>query len=174
MTYNRAHVLRRRCRDRKTGRVERSRDHVWRFLYYVKTDVAELWETTDQIKDQNPNLQTVKREIIALYSSLTAGKRYSKGELEHLVVEWAKKGIKNREDLGEYHREFVRRSKYLITNGKILESQADEMFLMGITRDLREVLIHRIEIKLPDHASSRTSCLNQGVSRPLGGVQVML
>ncbi|KAL5523408.1 hypothetical protein ACEPAF_1675 [Sanghuangporus sanghuang] len=87
------------------------RDHVRKFLYYTKTDVAELWETTDEINDLNPDVETVKREIIALYPSLMAGKRYSKGELEHLVVERAKKGIKNQEDLGEYHREFVRRSK---------------------------------------------------------------
>ncbi|KAL5532503.1 hypothetical protein ACEPAF_6073 [Sanghuangporus sanghuang] len=55
---------------------------------------------------------------------------------------------------GSEPKELPRRSKYLITNGKILESQADEMFLMGITGDLREALIRRIEIKLPDHDSS--------------------
>ncbi|KAL5532491.1 hypothetical protein ACEPAF_6061 [Sanghuangporus sanghuang] len=71
------------------------RDHVQKFLYYAKTNVAELWKTTDEINDPNPDVEMVKREIIALYPSLTAGKRYSKGELEHLVIEWAKKGIKN-------------------------------------------------------------------------------
>ncbi|OCB90413.1 hypothetical protein A7U60_g2368 [Sanghuangporus baumii] len=71
------------------------RDHIRKFLYYAKTDIAELWETTDETNDPNPDVEMVKREIIALYPSLTAGKCYSKGELEHLVVERAKKEIKN-------------------------------------------------------------------------------
>ncbi|KAL5523405.1 hypothetical protein ACEPAF_1094 [Sanghuangporus sanghuang] len=71
------------------------RDHVRKFLYYAKTDIVELWKTTDEINNPNPDVEMVKREIIALYPSLTTGKCYSKGELEHLVLEWAKKGIKN-------------------------------------------------------------------------------
>ena len=119
--------------------------------YYASTEVAELWDTLAEVKKTQPVWTSAKTEMMELYPSLTTGKRYSAGEFEQLVATWAEKGIKSREELGQYRREFSIRASYLEAVGTITAKEAKHAFLRGITGELRAMVMRRLEIKDPDH-----------------------
>lgn len=119
--------------------------------YYATSEVAELWESLDAYSATAMTWKDVKKAISGLYPELTAGERYTRAEFDRLVETWQSKGIKDREDFGDFKREFLVRSKYLIKNGYLTDPESDRAFMKAISGEFRERLIRRLEIKDPDH-----------------------
>ncbi|KAL5526224.1 hypothetical protein ACEPAG_7563 [Sanghuangporus baumii] len=103
------------------------------YLYYAKTDVAEIWETLPEASIVPADAVNFKTGVKKLYPSLADGKRYSRGELEQFIAEWAEKGIRTRDEFGTYHREFLRRASYLVRSNKLTENDSKFAFLRGIS-----------------------------------------
>jgi hypothetical protein len=53
--------------------------------------------------------------------------------------------------LGTYHRSFFSITQYLIDKNRLSTSEQSRAFLRGFHSGLRTHIIHRLEIKLPDH-----------------------
>ncbi|KAL5526227.1 hypothetical protein ACEPAG_7566 [Sanghuangporus baumii] len=121
------------------------------YLYYAKTDVAEIWETLPEASIVPADAANFKTGVKKLYPSLADGKRYSRGELEQFIAEWAEKGIRTRDEFGTYHREFLRRASYLVRSNKLTENDSKFTFLRGILGQTQKDVLQRLEIKDPDH-----------------------
>lgn len=119
--------------------------------YYATIKVVRLWRTVPELKRQNPGWNQVKIEITKLYPSLEAGERYSRGDLEELVAAWGRRGIRSRDDLGLYKREFIEQSDYLITNRQMSEVETQQAFIRAFTGELRTILLRKLEIAKPLH-----------------------
>ncbi|KAL5478648.1 hypothetical protein ACEPAI_1925 [Sanghuangporus weigelae] len=121
------------------------------FLYYAKTDVAEVWETLPEVFANPADIGDFKAAMKKLYPSLADGKRYSRGELEQFIAEWAKKGVRTRDEFSTYHREFLHRASYLVRSNKLTENDSKFAFLRGISGQTQKDILQRLEIKDPDH-----------------------
>lgn len=120
-------------------------------LYYASTEVVELWKTIPEVGARNPDWDTIKKKMKEHYPVLEEGKRYSRGDLEQIAIEWAEKGIRNRDELGEYRRAFTTRYNYLLARNKMSEYEAEHIFLRAFTGDLRTAVLRKLEITQPDH-----------------------
>src|SRR5262249_36530580 len=59
-------------------------------------------------------------------------------------------GIKSREDLGEFYREFAMKANYLQREGGVVVQEVARIFVRVFTGRLKERLVQRLELKEPD------------------------
>ncbi|KAL5522432.1 hypothetical protein ACEPAG_8448 [Sanghuangporus baumii] len=131
------------------------------YLYYAKTDIAEIWETLPKASIVPADVANFKMAVKKLYPSLADGKRYSQGKLEQFIAEWAEKGIQTRDEFGTYHQEFLRRASYLIRSNKLTENDSKFTFFRGISGQTRKDVLQQLKIKDPDHERGNPYDINK-------------
>ena len=90
-----------------------------------------------------------KAKIIALY--LEAKPQHMLEELEKLVADCAHTLICSREELGEYNRNFLLVSHFLISKDRISWIDQSRYFLASFEPILTVAIRSRLERKFPDH-----------------------
>ncbi|KIJ07701.1 hypothetical protein PAXINDRAFT_19133 [Paxillus involutus ATCC 200175] len=75
-------------------------------IRYAALDEAELWETLESATAVPANWANFVTAVKQLYPGCEGADRYYRSDLHNLVQEYCVKPMKNREELGEYHRKF--------------------------------------------------------------------
>lgn len=119
-------------------------------LRYLNIDDEELWKrkrTAIMTFDQ------FKKEIMKLYPGSNGDKLYAWSDLREVVRKGQEKPPSNKDDFGEYQRNFTRIADFLKSKDKISERERDEQFMRGIHADFRFRVLQRLQIMKPGQAS---------------------
>jgi len=96
-------------------------------VYYPSVKVEALWKTTPMFSDPAYSYEDFKAKIIALYPE--AEPQHTLEELEKLIADRARTPIHSREELGEYNRDFLLVSHFLISKDRISWIDQSRYFL---------------------------------------------
>ncbi|KIJ11656.1 hypothetical protein PAXINDRAFT_15475 [Paxillus involutus ATCC 200175] len=95
-------------------------------------DEAKLWETLESATAVPADWANFVTAIKQLYPGCEGADRYYCSDLHNLVQEYRVKSMKNREELGEYHRKFQKVAAHLISMDKLSVNERDLLFLDGL------------------------------------------
>ncbi|KZO89652.1 hypothetical protein CALVIDRAFT_463508, partial [Calocera viscosa TUFC12733] len=120
-------------------------------LRYVQVDVAQVWEALPETTAAPPDYKAFRKAVLELYpGAADDDRRYSRLDLERIVAKSAAIPMANRAQYGEYHRQFLRVSKWLEDKKKLSQMEKDQMFLRGFHFEFQERLRARLLMVNPD------------------------
>jgi hypothetical protein len=85
---------------------------------YVPISMADLWEVLPKADGQH-TWEQYKAAVIALYPGIESGKRFLNADLDRIVANWSKRGIRTLGEWAEFYREFLQVSRYLLNQHKL-------------------------------------------------------
>ncbi|KAF9538176.1 hypothetical protein CPC08DRAFT_651529, partial [Agrocybe pediades] len=90
-----------------------------------------------------------KKAVIESYTDQT--RKYSVSDLDMLIGERQRLGIRDLHDLTDYHLRFQAISTHLIANKRIGDVDQYNAYLRGFSDHFRQQILNRLHIKYPDH-----------------------
>jgi hypothetical protein len=120
-------------------------------LRYVSVRTESLWKTTEAWADQTKTYEDFKAEVFKFYPGSSGDRTYSLQDLDILVGHYARTGVTSSADLGEYHRQFLLISRYLVSKSRIATQEQSRMFLHGLPPHLEARVRQRLQAKFIDH-----------------------
>ena len=120
-------------------------------LKYLKVQTENLWKTAESWTDNTKTYDEFKDEIFKLYPSAKSDRTYSIQDLDLVIGHYARTGILNSVELGEYHRRFLLISRYLISKNRLATQEQSRSFFRGLGAQLEGKVRLRLELKLIDH-----------------------
>ncbi|KIJ10742.1 hypothetical protein PAXINDRAFT_16289 [Paxillus involutus ATCC 200175] len=119
-------------------------------IRYAALDEAELWETLESATAVPADWVNFVTAVKQLYPGCEGADRYYRSDLHNLVQEYHVKTMKNREELGEYHRKFQKVAAHLISTDKLSVNERDLLFLDGLPHALAVPVRARLQYKVLD------------------------
>ncbi|KIK74318.1 hypothetical protein PAXRUDRAFT_19995 [Paxillus rubicundulus Ve08.2h10] len=105
-------------------------------IRYTALDEAKLWETLDSATAVPAVWADFITAVKQLYPGCEGADRYYRSDLHNLVQEYWVKPMKNREELGKYHRKFQKVATHLISTAKLSVNERDLLFLDSLPHAL--------------------------------------
>ncbi|KIJ09512.1 hypothetical protein PAXINDRAFT_17411 [Paxillus involutus ATCC 200175] len=119
-------------------------------IHYAALDEAKLWETLESATAVPADWANCVTAVKQLYPGCEGADRYYRSDLHNLMQEYRVKPMKNREELGEYHRKFQKVAAHLISTDKLSVNERDLLFLDGLPHALAVPVRARLQYKVPD------------------------
>ncbi|KAF5367850.1 hypothetical protein D9615_010562 [Tricholomella constricta] len=117
---------------------------------YTDIDTADLWEQLDEFAVGTTHDEWQKA-IMALYSGASKERKYSMADLDYLIRERHRLGIQSNSDLGEYYRQFLSVTQFLVSENRLSVNERDRQFRRAFQSDLWSKIHRRLEILNPNH-----------------------
>jgi hypothetical protein len=89
--------------------------------------------------------------IFKLYPGSKSERKWTIADIDKLVGEQLQMEILDVTDLGNYYQMFYSITKFLLTKNRISEAEQSRAFVRGFQPDLWHRIVHRLDIKLPNH-----------------------
>ena len=97
-----------------------------------------------------------KKAVLAQFEgSETMREEYTVEMVEQVVADRVAKGIRGREDIVAYQRDFQAISNELLANGEVSEGEMGRLFMKGLTKEVKEQLQLRLAIRFPKHLAKQ-------------------
>ena len=103
---------------------------------YLKIRTEQLWTTTHAWADQMATFDEFKTEVFQLYPGASADRTWSIQDLDLLIGQMLCVGILTTADLGEYYRQFLLISWYLISMNRLSTHKQSRSFFHGLQPSL--------------------------------------
>jgi hypothetical protein len=84
---------------------------------YVKSNVADSWEALTEFTSEQKSYQDFKDRLYELYNQSSL--RYILADLDRLVGERQRIGMRSLQDISEFHLQFITISTYLLANSLV-------------------------------------------------------
>ncbi|KAF5379364.1 hypothetical protein D9615_006589 [Tricholomella constricta] len=117
---------------------------------YTDIDTADLWEQLDEFA-VGTTYDDWRKAIMALYPGASEERKYSMADLDHLLRERHRLGIQSNSDLGEYYRQFLSVTQFLVSKNRLSINERDRQFRRAFQPDLWAKIHRRLEILNPNH-----------------------
>ena len=124
------------------------KNHACRF---VDVDTSELWESLAEFTDITKTYNEFRQVIYALYPGSEEERKWSVADMDKLVGERSRLGVLSLGDLGEYHRQFLAITTFLIGKTRLSTAEQSRAFARGFQAELWSRISQRLQLKLPDH-----------------------
>jgi hypothetical protein len=118
---------------------------------YVDFTTLELWESLTEFSDHSQSFADFELAVFGLYPELAEECRWLVADLEKLVEERCRIGVRSIGDLGEYYRQFIPIATFLHQRNRLSDAEQSRMFVCGFQRDLWERIFDHLQRKFPDH-----------------------
>ena len=119
---------------------------------YVKADVAETWEALPEFTDNTKTFREFKDRLFEIYNQVSA--RYILSDLDRLIGERQRIGMRGLQDLSEFHLSFNAVSTYLISNQLLSARERSQAYLRVFDEVLQNKILMRLQIVLPNQHPS--------------------
>ena len=120
---------------------------------YLKIQTESLWKTTAAWLDPAATFNAFKTEVFRLYPGATSDWTWSIQDLDLLIGQTSHVGILTTADLGEYFRQFLLISRYLISMNRLSTHEQSRSFFRGLQPSLEVRVRQRLQQKFIDHLS---------------------
>ena len=118
---------------------------------FVDVDTSELWESLAEFADITKTYAEFCQAIYALYPGSEEERKWSVADMDKLVGERSRLGVLSLGDLGEYHRQFLAITTFLIGKMRLSAAEQSRAFARGFQVELWARISQRLQLKLPDH-----------------------
>ncbi|KAG5649052.1 hypothetical protein H0H81_006732 [Sphagnurus paluster] len=112
---------------------------------YLDTPTARLWQGLEPSYTAG-SYEQWKTAIHALYPGTLEDRRYSVRDLEALVNQWSEHGIASLLQLGEFYRQFVAVSSFLVWKQRLSTGEQDRAFQTAFDTQLWTRIYERLII----------------------------
>ena len=120
-----------------------------RYIKAVRTE--KLWRSTPAFADPTKTYDEFKVAIFRIYPGASEDRTYTTQDLDALVGERVRVGIYTPNELGDYFRQYLLITRYLISKNRMAVTEQSRTFLRGFRQDLSQRVMRRLELKKPDH-----------------------
>ena len=127
---------------------QEKKSHACRF---VDVDTSELWESLAEFADNTKTYTDFRQIIYSLYPGSEEECKWSVADMDKLVGERSRLGVLSLGDLGEYHRQFLAITTFLIGKTRLSTAEQSRAFARGFQAELWMRISQRLQLKLPDH-----------------------
>ena len=107
-------------------------DHKEAACKYTSIRTEQLWKTTAAWLDQAQTYEDFKTEVLKLYPGALGDRTHTLQELEWTVERYARIGIQSAAELGEYYRQYLLITRYLIAKDSISNIEQSQGFFRGL------------------------------------------
>jgi hypothetical protein len=114
------------------------------------SEVPCMTEYDDDGNPPDPSFEEFRDDVRKCYPHLSEDRRHTVQDVERLVARTRDFDDMTREDLGDYHRQFVKYTAYLISKDRLSERERSSLYLRGFPQPVRTAIIRRMSIKCPD------------------------
>ena len=118
---------------------------------YLKCSTERLWKTADAWANATKTYDEFKAEILKLYPGSTNDRTFTMQDLDALIGQYARTGIRSAAELGEYHRQFLLISRYLVSKNRMATQEQSWTFLHGFPAQLEAAVYQRLQVKFLNH-----------------------
>ena len=120
-------------------------------IRYLKVRTEMLWKSTTAWKDLTRTYTEFKAEVILLYPGAAGDRTYTIQDLDILIGHYARNGIMNGLELGDFYRQFLLITRYLIDKNRMSTQEQSRAFHRGLPPALGARTMQRLEQKFIDH-----------------------
>lgn len=128
-------------------------------IVYVDGRDATIFKIPSQFADQSP-YEDWKAALIPLYPGCSAEQFCSLSDVTNLVRN-ASKSLQTQTDLGEFFRDFVSQTSWLIQKGRLSTIEQGRLFLEALPPQLQNQVLAHLAAKDPDHIPDDPYTLNE-------------
>ena len=128
--------------------------------HYVDLDTSELWESLTEFSDITKTYSDFRQAIYKLYPGSGEERRWLVVDLEKLVEERSCIGVHSLGDLGNYYRHFIAITTFLCSKSQLSAAKESCTFAKGFQHELWDRILHRLQLKFPDHFPDDPYSLN--------------
>ena len=118
---------------------------------YLKIRTEQLWTTTRAWANQAATFDEFKTEVFQLYPGASADRTWSIQDLDLLIGQTSRVGILTTADLGEYYRQFLLISRYLISMNHLSTHEQSRSFFRGLQPSLEARVRQHLQLKFLNH-----------------------
>jgi len=116
---------------------------------YIEPELADSWEALPEYLDVAKTYNEFKEQLFELYNQV--GLRYILSDLDMLVGERQRIGMKNLQDLMDFQFRFNTIASYLFANQLISAREQSQAYLRVFDEALQSRVVMRLQIKFPNH-----------------------
>ena len=120
-------------------------------LRYTTIQTERLWKTTEAWSDQSKSYVEFRAEIFQFYPDASGDRTYMIQDLDLAIGHYARTGIFSAADLGEYYRQFLLISHFLISKGRLSTQEQSRSFFRGFQPHFEARIRQRLQQKFIDH-----------------------
>jgi len=120
---------------------------------YVDIDTEELWESRLEYSDRTKSFTDFTHAIYRLYPGSDGQRQWLVADMEKLVAERSRIGIRTLGDLGDYYRKFIAITTFLHGKNRLSDCDQSQAFMQGLSCNLCNRVLQRLQLKFPDHLS---------------------
>ena len=118
---------------------------------YTSIRTEQLWKTTSAWSDPAQSFDDFKTEVSKLYPGVLGSRSHTLQELERTIARYARIGIQSSAELGEYYRQYLLITRYLIARNSISTIEQSWYFFRGLSPALEAHVRERLQQKFVDH-----------------------
>src|SRR6266436_9653877 len=120
---------------------------------YVEIDTEELWTSLLEYSDRAKSFSDFVLAIYRLYPGSDGQRQWLVADMERLVEERCRTGIRTLGDLGDYYRRFIAITTFLCGRNRLSDVEQSRTFIRGLPSDLCDRVLWHLQLKFPDHLS---------------------
>ncbi|KAK0448482.1 uncharacterized protein EV420DRAFT_1647379 [Desarmillaria tabescens] len=128
--------------------------------HYPSVAVADFWESLREYNNANMTYDDFKNAILKQYPDADTNCKYEHMDLERVIGKYAHE-VSTLAVLGTYYREFYPKAQFLEAKNRLSSSETGNLFSKGFPKHIWDGIMHRLQIKLPDHHPSDPYMLNE-------------
>jgi hypothetical protein len=125
---------------------EEKKDYV---ISYVDASLADLWEGIPSFKSATSTYDDFKAAVLECYTD--QDRKYNVSDLDMLIGERQRLGIRSLNELSEYHLRFQAVTSYLLEKKLIGEIEQFNAFVRSFSATFWKDISRRLQVKYPDH-----------------------
>jgi hypothetical protein len=116
---------------------------------YVRSELADSWEA---IPEFAATYEEFRDRLFEIYNQVSL--KFILSDLDRLIGERQRIGMKSLQDLSEFHMRFYAISSYLMTNQLLSSREQSQSYLRVFDESLQSRILMRLQIKFPNHHPS--------------------
>ena len=126
---------------------------------YVSSEVADTWEAIPEFTDPAKTFAEFRDRLFEIYNQVSL--KYILADIDRLIGERQRLGIKSLQDLSDFHLRFNAISIYLMANQLLSSREQSQCYLRVFEESLQSRIVMRLQIKLPNHHPSLPYDINE-------------
>jgi hypothetical protein len=116
---------------------------------FVESEVADSWKALAEYKDQTKTYADLKDCLFEIYNQVSL--RYILSDLDQLVGERQRLGMRSLKDLTDFHLRFNAIASYLLANQLISAREQSQSYMRVFEESIQARVVMRLQIRLPNH-----------------------
>lgn len=119
-------------------------------VYYVEFEMEQTWSMFPEFRDVGSTYDNLKNTILVHYPDATGDYVYSIRDMDSLIGEQQRVGIKMTNELSEFHLKFLTITTWLIDKAQLGDLEQKRAYLRAFQPSLLSAVKNRLQLKFPN------------------------